>query len=435
VKKFLVFFIFIIFLAIVPVANTATSVQDPWSPTNPNDELNLYEVINVMMGTSFTSSAQLGAYEITSDDLWHEWNGHISIVATYAGNDQNLWWENSTYSGDIFFISLDGVHFYETNPITFQTQGGDFYWKDITSGGTWYSLEYKNTDDGKKHMVTYSFGNGIFICAFEDQSMGDSDYQDLVFKLVYGTAPVTVPAISYIPDQSVSSGYSFTDINLDTYVRDDDDGPAGLTWTTSTGAHISVSINPATRIATFTYPLHWIGTETITFTATDPGGHFDSEDVYFTVNSPDAPVVSDIPDQSIKSGASFRTIHLDDYVDHPAPNIGDEDIIWTTSGGVNISVTIDSNRVAHITYPSGWTGSETITFIATVNPSSSNPATFTVLSTGSGGYGGGGRSVGGIGIPINKVALLAPWIIFGTLITAIITSAVLYKKKRSTSGL
>jgi hypothetical protein len=107
VKKFLVFFVVIIFLSAVPVASAATSVSDPHDPNNPNDELNLYEVVNVMMGTSFTSSAQLGAYEITNDDWWHEWNGHISIVATYAGYDQNLWWENSTYSGDIFYIPLE----------------------------------------------------------------------------------------------------------------------------------------------------------------------------------------------------------------------------------------------------------------------------------------------------------------------------------------
>jgi hypothetical protein len=420
--KGIVFFMLFSFLALVPLAHAVTTIQDPWGP---GGELNLYQVVNAMIGTSFSSSSELGAYEIVSNDWWHEWDGYISIVATYAGYDQNLWWENNSHSGDIFFVSVDGLHFYESNPITFQTQGGNFYLKDITTGGTWYSLENMNSDV-QKHMVTYSFGNGIFICGFEDQSMGDRDYQDLVFKIVYGTAPVTVPAISNIPDQAVSSGYPFTNINLDDYVRDDDDGPSGLTWWTSTGCNVFVNID-GNRVAHITYTSGWTGHETITFTATDPGGHYDSEEVTFTVTPPNAPVVYDIPDQVVRSGQSFTAIHLDNYVAPPGPNIGYEDITWTTSGGTSIKVTIDSNRVAHITYPNGWVGSQTITFIATVNPSSSDPATFTVLSVGSGAAG----VVGGIWAPANKIVLLAPWITLCTLLTAIIViSLAIAKKKR-----
>jgi hypothetical protein len=421
VTRIVIFFIVLSFLIIVSPSYAVTPVQDPWGP---GGELNLYQVVNAMLGTSFTSSTQLGSYEVLSDDLWHEWNGHISIVATYAGYTQNLWWENNSFSGDIFFISVDGLHFYTDPPINFQTSGGDFYLKDITSGGTWYSLESKNPDSGKKHMVTYSFGNGIFICGFEDQSMGDSDYQDLVFKIIYGTAPVSVPAISYIPDQSVSSGYSFSDINLDNYVRDDDNAPAGLTWTTTGGSHISVSINPTTRIATITYPLHWAGTEKITYKATDPDGHFDSEEVDFTVNPPEAPVVDDIPNQTVKNGKEFALIYLDNYVDHPAPNIDDDDIIWSTSGGTNITVNIDNNRVAHISHTQGWIGSETITFTATVNPSSSNSATFTVIK------GPGGGSVGGIYVSANKIALLSPLITLSIFVSALIIACVLIGKKK-----
>jgi hypothetical protein len=428
--KAIVSFVLVSFLAIVPAISASTLISDPHDPNNPNDELNLYEIINAMMGTTLTSSQDpaLTSKEVTADEYWHEWDSYISIVATYAGYDQNLWWENSSYSGEIFYVSSDGLQFYDNPPITLQTEGGDFYFKDITSGGTWYSREDMNTD-GKKHMITYSFGNGIFICAFEDlNGLGDQDYNDLVFKIVYGAAPVTVPAISYIPDQSVMAGYPFTDINLDNYIRDDDHGPSGITWTTSGGINISVSINPATRIANISYTHGWTGSETITFIATDPDGRFDSDEVTFTVNPLGAPIVSDIPDQTVKKGKPFTSIHLDDYVYHPYVN--DEDIKWKTSGGVNISVIIDNNRVAHIIYPVGWTGSETITFIATVNPSSSNPATFTVLSTG---YGGG--SVGGIVVPTNKITLLTPWIILGTLITVIlvISMAIVKKKRNDTS--
>jgi hypothetical protein len=401
-KKAILFLIVLLFI-MVPVATYAvTPVSDPHGP---GDELNLYQVVNAMMGTSFTSSAQLGAYEIDQDDWWHEWDGHISIVATYAGYTQNLWWVSNSSSGDIFIIAEDGLH---NVTINFQSSGDDFYFKDVTDGGSWFSRESLNSD-GMKHMVTYSFGNGVFICGFEDLSgLGDQDYQDLVFKLVYGAAPVTVPAISYIPDQAVSTGYPFTNISLDNYVRDDD-APAGITWTASGGTNISVNID-SNRVAHITYPHLWTGSETITFRATDPAGHFDSEEVTFTANPPEAPVVTDIPDQTIKNGQNFAPIHLDDYVYNNAPGIGDEDITWTTSGGSNISVSIDSNRVAHITYPQGWTGSETITFTATLNPSASNPATFTVLSPASYCIGcrPGSSPVGGYVMPVNKFMLLSP---------------------------
>jgi len=421
-KKLVMPAVLVLFLILAQVANGATPVQDP-----DNGETHLYEVINIMMGTSFGSSQDPGleALQVGNDDWWHEWDGYVSIVATYAGNDQNLYWENVT-SKLIVSAALDRVHFYDDieNPkITFQTTGGDFWFKDMTSSGTWYSREDKNTPN-EVHMVTYSFGNGVFICAFEDLSgLGDQDYNDLVFKIAYGAAPVNVPAISYIPDQAVSGGYPFPTINLNDYVRPE--VASDLTWSTSAGTNISVSIDPNTRIATITYPPGWTGSETITFTATDPDGHFDTEEVTFTVNPPDAPVVADIPDQAVRSGESFSPIHLDDYVSHPAPNIGDEDIEWTTSGEANISVSIDPNtRIATITYPNGWIGSETITFIAMVNPSSSNPATFTVLSAG---YGGGG--VGGVALAVDKFGLVAPWMALIMFMTGIVVSLVIWRKR------
>ena len=407
-----------------PVVNAVTPVQDP-----ANGETNLYLVINQMMGTSFTGSqdSALTALEVEGDDWWHEWDGYISIVATFAGYDQNLWWENNSYSGDIFLASLDGLHFYEDNPITFQTQGGDFYFKNITSGGTWYSREDLNSDV-LKHMITYSFGNGIFICALEDVTgLGDQDYNDLVFKIVYGTSPVNIPAVSYISDQAVTRGNPFPTINLDDFVRDDDHGDAAIMWTTSSTSYVSVSID-VNRVATITYPPDSVGVETVVFTATDPDLFFDSEEVTFKVLPPDAPVVVDIPDQTVDSGEEVNPMHLDNYVSHPAPDIGPEDMTWTTSGGDKFRVSIDSQRVATVTYPNGWTGSETITFTATVNPSDSDNVTFTVLSSASGG--GGGITVGGVVVPVNKFALVAPWLGLIALMIGIIACAVMRKQKR-----
>jgi VCBS repeat-containing protein len=121
--------------------------------------------------------------------------------------------------------------------------------------------------------------------------------------------------------------------------------------------------------------------ETITFTATDPSLASDSDAATFTVTAVnDAPVVADIPNQTITEGGSFTTINLDNYVsdvDNP-----DTAMTWTYSGNTELAVSI-VNRVATVTAPSAdWFGVETITFTAT-DPSlasDSDAATFTVTA-------------------------------------------------------
>ncbi len=93
-----------------------------------------------------------------------------------------------------------------------------------------------------------------------------------------------------------------------------------------------------------------------------------------------APVVTDIPDQTIAEGEDFATINLDDYVsdlNHP-----DSEMTWTWSGNTDLSVSI-VDRVATISTPdANWNGSETITFKAT-DPGAlfdEDAATFTVTA-------------------------------------------------------
>ena len=67
--------------------------------------------------------------------------------------------------------------------------------------------------------------------------------------------------------------------------------------------------------------------------------------------------IEGIPDQCILAGESFDTFDLDDYTTGDVNHYG-------YSGNVDLSVSIDADNVVTITYPAGWTGSETITFIA-----------------------------------------------------------------------
>ena len=76
----------------------------------------------------------------------------------------------------------------------------------------------------------------------------------------------------------------------------------------------------------------------------------------------DAPVVSDIPDQTVEEGGNFATINLDDFVSDPDNT--DAEMTWSYSGNNELTVSI-TNRVATITIQDeNWNGSETVTFVA-----------------------------------------------------------------------
>ena len=194
----------------------------------------------------------------------------------------------------------------------------------------------------------------------------------------------TAPVVGDIPDQTIAEGESFVSINLDDYVTDTDNTPDQMTWTYAGNSELSVTI--ADRVATISIPNpDWNGSETITFTATDPDNQSDNDYATFTITPVnDSPVVGDIPDQTIAEGESFVSINLDDYVSDV--DNSDAEMAWTYSGNSELSVTI-VDRVATVSVPHpDWNGSETITFTATdpEGASDSDDATFTatVLSCG-----------------------------------------------------
>ncbi|MBP1670153.1 MAG: Por secretion system C-terminal sorting protein, partial [Bacteroidetes bacterium] len=96
-----------------------------------------------------------------------------------------------------------------------------------------------------------------------------------------------------------------------------------------------------------------------------------------------APVVDDIPDQTIAEGSSFTTLYLDNYVSDDATS--DADIVWSYIGNNELTVSI-VDRVATISAPDAdWYGSETITFTALDNDATdpltgSDNAAFTVTA-------------------------------------------------------
>jgi M6 family metalloprotease-like protein len=195
------------------------------------------------------------------------------------------------------------------------------------------------------------------------------------------TAQNDTPVVSDIPNQTIAEGQSFASINLDDYVTDPDDHDSVMTWTYWGQTELLVDITD--RVATISVPNpDWNGSETIWFKACDPGGACDSNEATFTVTPEnDAPVVSDIPNQTLPKGESFAPVNLDDYVTDPDDH--DSVMIWTHWGEVELLVDITS-RVATITVPyPEWSGAEIIWF-KSCDPGGlcdSNEAAFTVMSS------------------------------------------------------
>jgi len=103
------------------------------------------------------------------------------------------------------------------------------------------------------------------------------------------------PVVSDIPNITFPEDGSDSSIDLDNYVSDVDNTDAEMTWTFTGNVNIIVSINPVTRVVTFTAPTNWFGQETITFRATDPGGLWDEDATIVTVTSVnDPPVASNL---------------------------------------------------------------------------------------------------------------------------------------------
>ncbi|GAI93656.1 unnamed protein product, partial [marine sediment metagenome] len=126
--------------------------------------------------------------------------------------------------------------------------------------------------------------------------VNDLESLSAVFAAEVTVTPVNdAPVIDPIPDQEITEGSLFTDINLDDFVEDVETSDALITWTYSDDTYLQVTI--VDRVANITVPHQdWTGSDTIIFIATDDDATTplsDSDTVIFTVSIVnDPPVIS-----------------------------------------------------------------------------------------------------------------------------------------------
>ena len=192
---------------------------------------------------------------------------------------------------------------------------------------------------------------------------------------------------------SLSAGGTWDAINVDTVVHatSTDDYRLEINLLDSLGNNKDIAVDTfslsggssTTRYNTLSLPFEPTETETFTIEANlfndTTGVQQAIKTTTWTYVSNHPPVVSGIPNQTIPEGGTFTTINLDDYVSDVDNT--DAEMMWTYSGNAELTVSIDTSRVATIGIPDAdWNGAETITFTAT-DPdglSDSDAATFTV---------------------------------------------------------
>jgi hypothetical protein len=129
----------------------------------------------------------------SADQIWYETDGGATAKAKYAGHNHRLGYSEDGGLSVIWFSPDPFVK--DSSSGIFNTSGSSFVWvlEDKNTGHIWYSDPSLN-EDLQDHMVTYEVLplDPTYVICWEDLSLGDQDYQDLVVELSE-CAPIPAP--------------------------------------------------------------------------------------------------------------------------------------------------------------------------------------------------------------------------------------------------
>ncbi|MEO5350239.1 MAG: DUF1565 domain-containing protein [Magnetococcus sp. YQC-3] len=259
----------------------------------------------------------------------------------YAATSSHILWNTSTWHETDTAYFQDGYVF--ADPLFHDRVGGDF---NINSTSPCKDVGY----------ASYNVDTD-YLGSVRPQGAG---YDLGAYEYLYNSVPI----VSGIPDQTIAEGSVFTTLTLDNYVVDWDNDDAEITWSCTGQSSLSVSISSA-RIATVSIPyVDWYGAETLVFRGTDPLGQYDTDTAVFTVTAVnDAPIVTQIPGQTVELGSAFGIVDLDLYVSDIDNNKAE--LVWTFSGESPLVFTLDDHRLLTITNPSSVELDNTVTITCT----------------------------------------------------------------------
>ncbi|EPM7859508.1 tandem-95 repeat protein, partial [Vibrio alginolyticus] len=178
------------------------------------------------------------------------------------------------------------------------------------------------------------------------------------------TVNVTVNAVNDTPvvesnlaDQTLAEDFTPYSIDLNTAFSDVDNADGELTFSVSGNSNIQVAI--VNGIATFTPTADWNGSETLTFTATDPSGESVSQTVNFTV-APVADIESDRATVVEDTPTIIKVLGNDTFE-------GDDKVVSLDSNNGPANGTVSVNPDGSVTYTpnDNYHGTDSFTYIVT----------------------------------------------------------------------
>ena len=300
--------------------------------------------LSSILPTSGSAAAGL-AYAPSSSDP-----GEMHLYIVDRGVDNS--YPDDSNDGMLYEISFNqaptvtittpanGETFAEGEVITFTGTADDVEDPDLTADLLWSSsLDGSIGTGGSFSRSDLSAGTHTVTATVTDS--GGLTGTDQITLIV--TAVNDPPVVEGIPDQTIVEGASFLAISLDDYVSDVDNADDEMTWTYAGNIELTVSITD--RVATIGIPnADWNGSETIVFTATDPGLASDSDGAVFTVTAVnDPPVVDAGLDQTIvlPASANLDATVTDDGLPDPSTVI----VTWTQFSGPGIVTFTEASAI------------------------------------------------------------------------------------------
>jgi hypothetical protein len=192
-------------LAVAPNAQALTTLINPTPHPSEVSLVTPGGVLDQLYGLS-----NLTRIDDTVDQLWTNVNGSIAAKAKYAGASETIGYlvgPAGNSFNPLFSVSTNGFLSGIGGSFTPAQTGNPFRFAldpDGLAAPIWSSQMSDNGGSGLDHMVTWLISGsgsgksntvGNYVMAWEDENLGDADYNDIVVEFSnIGATPVPEPA-------------------------------------------------------------------------------------------------------------------------------------------------------------------------------------------------------------------------------------------------
>ncbi|WP_070225756.1 tandem-95 repeat protein [Vibrio parahaemolyticus] len=300
-----------------------------------------------------------GSVTYTPNDNYHGIDSFTYIVTSGGVSESTTVYVDVTPENDAPVAKDDTAITDEDTPVTI-----DVLPNDTDVDGDKLSIESASVP---KEQGTVEVVNGKLVFTPAENFNGDAE---ITYTVTDGaltdqaTVKVTVNAVndtpvveSNIADQTSAEDFTPYTIDLNTAFSDVDNVDGELTFSVSGNSNIQVAI--VNGIATITPTADWNGSETLTFTATDPSGESVSQTVDFTV----APVVDIKADSTnvVEDTPTIINVLGNDTFE------GKDKVVSldAENGPKNGTVTVNNDGTVTYTPDDNYVGKDTFTYVVT----------------------------------------------------------------------